>query len=79
MRKNSHLKKRIKKHFDQEKFLNELKSFTLEGKVEMMKDRNTKHRFLHDSIVKIYKPKELKKLGYWQFSNHLKKNLIFKP
>ena len=42
-----------------------------------MKDRNTKYRFLHDSIVKIYKPKELKKLGYWQFSNQLKKKIDF--
>ena len=39
-------------HFDQEKFLNELRGLRLEEKANIMKDINNKYRFLHDSIMK---------------------------
>ena len=40
------------KHFDQEKFLNEL-GVKLEEKVNITKDINNKYRFLHNSIMKV--------------------------
>ena len=41
------------KHFDQERFLIELRGLRLEEKVNIIKDINDKYRFLHDSIMKV--------------------------
>lgn len=43
----------------------------------MMKDRNTKYRFLHDSIVKIYKTKGAKKAWILAILKPVKKKIDF--